>query len=268
MSNKKFYWLKLKEDFFDEDTISYIEEQENGIVYSNFYLKLCLKSLKNEGKLIRIVGDTLIPYDAKSLSKLTGVKTDTVKVAMDLFLKIGLIQILDSGEIYLSQINEMIGSETDKAILMRKKRAKEKLIKQSNSNNVTGLLPECYTEKEIEKEIEKKKDIDIDVAMNEGKEKTPTYKSIVKKYTDNEMLLEALNGFVEMRKKMKGFTTRALELALVKLDKLGTTTEEKTAIVNQSVMNGWKAFYPLKDKQYPQQQKTKKGDGSEYAEFD
>ena len=53
--NKRFYWLKLKEDFFDDETIRYIEEQENGIKYSNFYLKLCLKSLRTDGKLIRLV---------------------------------------------------------------------------------------------------------------------------------------------------------------------------------------------------------------------
>ena len=99
MSAKKYYWLKLKEDFFDDDTIQFIEEQENGILYSNFYLKLCLKSLKNDGKLIRLVGNTLIPYDAKSLSKLTRVDIDTVIVAMELFKRIGLIEVLETGEI-------------------------------------------------------------------------------------------------------------------------------------------------------------------------
>lgn len=84
--NKKYYWLKLKEDFFEDETIKFIEEQENGIKYSNFYLKLCLKSVKTEGKLIRLVGETLIPYDINSLSKLTGVDFDTVRSAMNLFL--------------------------------------------------------------------------------------------------------------------------------------------------------------------------------------
>ena len=51
MSNKKYFWLKLKEDFFEEDTISWIEEQQNGKEYSLFYLKLCLKSLKTNGIL-------------------------------------------------------------------------------------------------------------------------------------------------------------------------------------------------------------------------
>lgn len=147
--NKRFYWLKLKEDFFDDETIRYIEEQENGIKYSNFYLKLCLKSLRTDGKLIRLVGEILIPYDVKSLSSLTGVDVDTVRCAMALFEKIGCVKMLDSGELYISQLSEMVGSETDKARAMRVIRAREKY-----GNNVTRMLPECYPEKDIEKELD------------------------------------------------------------------------------------------------------------------
>ena len=153
--SKKYYWLKLKSDFFDDDTIKFIEEQENGIKYSNFYLKLCLKSLKTDGKLIRLVGETLIPYDINSLSKLTGVEFDTVRSAMQLFESIGLIKVLESGEIYLSQIDELIGSETDKAQMMRRLRAERKL----DSNNVTQMLPEKEIDIEKEKEIKKETDV-------------------------------------------------------------------------------------------------------------
>ena len=147
--NKRFYWLKLKEDFFDDETIRYIEEQENGIKYSNFYLKLCLKSLRTDGKLIRLVGEILIPYDVKSLSSLTGVDVDTVRCAMALFEKIGCVKMLDSGELYISQLSEMVGSETDKARAMRVIRVREKY-----GNDVTRMLPECYPEKDIEKELD------------------------------------------------------------------------------------------------------------------
>ena len=147
--NKRFYWLKLKEDFFDDETIRYIEEQENGIKYSNFYLKLCLKSLRTDGKLIRLVGEILIPYDVKSLSSLTGVAVDTVRCAMALFEKIGCVKMLDSGELYISQLSEMVGSETDKARAMRVIRVREKY-----GNDVTRMLPECYPEKDIEKELD------------------------------------------------------------------------------------------------------------------
>ena len=149
---KRFYWLKLQEDFFEDDTIDFIESQENGEKYCLFYLKLCLKALKSEGKLIRYVGNMLIPYDEKGLAKLTRTDVDTVRCALALFDKIGLVSRLDTGEIFINQLNEMVGTETDKAKLMRQKRAKEKLI----SNNVTPMLPECYTEKEIDIEIEKK----------------------------------------------------------------------------------------------------------------
>lgn len=141
--NKRFYWLKLKEDFFDDETIRFIEEQENGIKYSNFYLKLCLKSLRTDGKLIRLVGEMLIPYDVKSLAALTGVDVDTVRCAMALFQKIGCIKVLDSGELFITQLSELVGSETDKAKLMRMSRARK-----------VTLLPDCYPEKEIEIEQE------------------------------------------------------------------------------------------------------------------
>lgn len=151
--NKRFYWLKLQENFFEDDTIRFIEEQENGIKYSNFYLKLCLKSLRTEGKLIRIVGETLIPYDVKSLSSLTGVDVDTVRCAMALFEKIGCVKVLDSGELFISQLSELVGSETDKAKLMRISRAKK--------NDAVTLLPERYPEyrdKRLELELELEKE--------------------------------------------------------------------------------------------------------------
>lgn len=163
---KRYFWLKLPEEFFDDDTVRFIEEQENGIAYSNFYLKLCLKALKSEGKLIRVVGDKYIPYDTKALSKLTGVPIDTVANAMRLFGEIGLIEFTDTKEIYLRQLNELIGSETEKAKLMRRKRAQEKAQISVMSNNVTKTsnivtnsgnnVQKCYLYKEKEIDIEKK----------------------------------------------------------------------------------------------------------------
>jgi predicted phage replisome organizer len=170
MVAKKYYWLKLKENFFEEDTISWLEEQENGVHYSNFYLKLCLKSLKTNGILVRNVGEILIPYDIKKLAEITHVKLDTAIVAMELFQKIGLVQILDNGEIYLTQLELMVGSETSKAELMRKRREKEKQLELDSGNNVTEMLQNCYTEKEIdinkEKEIQQEKYLSEDVSSN------------------------------------------------------------------------------------------------------
>lgn len=160
-SNKRYYWLKLKDDFFEDDTVAWLEEQENGKDYIIFYLKLCLKSLQDDGKLIRYVGEKLIPYDVRALSKLTNTSADTVAVAMKTFIEIGLIERLESGEIYLTQINEMIGSETDSAKRMRKKRILESTKIQELSTpsqcdtNVQKSDTDIDKDKELDKELKK-----------------------------------------------------------------------------------------------------------------
>ena len=133
--DRKFYWLQLKEDFFEEDAINWLEDQDNGILYSHFYLKLCLKSLRNDGILIRKVGNILVPYDAKKLSEITNTDLDTVIVAMELLKRIGLVEVLESGEIYLTQIENMIGS---KSIGAFKKQQQRQLRKEKENSN---LLP-------------------------------------------------------------------------------------------------------------------------------
>ena len=160
MTTKRYYWLKLNEGFFEDDTMRYLEEQENGKDYIIFYLKLCLKSLSDEGILVRYVGEKLIPYDVPALARLTDTKSDTVAVAMKLFLDIGLIQRYDTGEIYINQINEMIGTETDSAKRMRKKRLLEhqKQLPSQSAHNVQRSDTEIDIDIELEKEIDIEKD--------------------------------------------------------------------------------------------------------------
>ena len=119
----KFYWLQLKEDFFEDDAIEWLEEQKpNGRDYAYFYLKLCLKSLKSNGILIREVGNILIPYDNKKLAELTKMEFDTVCVAMELLKKIGLVEILENGEIYITQLENLIGSVSKGALKKQQQR--------------------------------------------------------------------------------------------------------------------------------------------------
>lgn len=173
--SKRYYWLKLKEDFFEDDTITFIEEQANGEKYTTFYLKLCCKALKYEGRLIRYVGETLIPYDEFSLAMLTKTDVDTVRVALALFQKIGLVERLETGEIYLSQLAEMTGTECDTAARMRRSRARKNqknftplqsydetlhcYNEVTNKRNIVtpkrNNVQKCYTDIEIEKDIDK-----------------------------------------------------------------------------------------------------------------
>jgi len=153
---KRYFWLQLKEDFFDDDTMAYIEDQPNGKEYALIYLKMCLKSLKLDGYLKRVVGNTIIPYDIPTLAKLVNSNVDTVRVAMKMFEQIGLINILDSGEIYMNQIEEMIGSETEAAKQKRLERAKTEnaTLSQDSRKNVAQSKSKSKS-LEIEKDIEK-----------------------------------------------------------------------------------------------------------------
>lgn len=93
--------------------------------------------------------------------------------------------------------------------------------------------------------IKHKRKTETETKKEKQKEKAGIF--LLEDYTDNAELLEALDGFVEMRKKIKApLTEHAFSLLLKKLDGMGNTDEEKAAIVNQSVMNSWKGLFPLK----------------------
>lgn len=75
--------------------------------------------------------------------------------------------------------------------------------------------------------------------------KNKTYIGVLSSYTSDTELLNALSQFVEMRKKMKGYTVHALELNLKTLDKIAVNDEIKIEIVNQSIEKSWKSFFAL-----------------------
>lgn len=215
--NKRYYWLKLKEDFFSDDAIEWLEEQ--GKEYCLFYLKLCLKSIRTNGILIRNVGKMLIPYDVEKLAEITKKNTDTVIVAMELMKKIGLVEILDNGALYLSQLETMVGSESGSAARMRKMREKNKVLSLCDKN--------VTTEKEIEKEKELDKDKEI--------EKENSLSSNSGGMFDFE---EAFNKTFEIYPKKKSYT-KAKD---VWLDKLIGVVEENRADVARLIYGATSAY--------------------------
>ena len=130
---------------------------------------------------------------------------------------------------------------------------KKKLIERENKEYIVGIPNgnQMDTQYSIGEDSLDKNSIYKD----KKDEKEETFKSILDEYTKNKELLESLNGFVEMRKKIKGFTTRALKLSLNKLDSLSNNDQEKIKIVDKTVMNGWKTFYELKDEEKPKESK-------------
>lgn len=137
--NKRFYWIKLRENFFQQETIDWLMEQENGSAYIVLYLKMCLMTANTAGELIRTIGDMTIPYEPKKISQITGFDIDTVNVALSLFRHLGLIEETQEGIPILPEVKNMVGSESASAARVRKYRKKKKAL-QSNTDVTNKAL--------------------------------------------------------------------------------------------------------------------------------
>lgn len=86
---------------------------------------------------------------------------------------------------------------------------------------------------------------DINNTVNNKKE---NIKRKVFDYSDNEQLRQVIFKFIDFRKNIKNpMSEYAITLLLNKLDRLTESEETKIEILNQSILNGWKSVYPLKE---------------------
>ena len=158
-NKEKYYWFKLKDDFFKRHDIKIIKSMPNGKDYVIFYLQLLCESLSHNGKL-RFNEE--IPYSEEMLSVITDTNIDVVRSAMKLFEQLKLVEVMDDQTIYMTKLQSMIGSTTigaeKKQIQLERKR--QELI--GGGTKVEKIPPDIDIEKEkdidIEKEIEKERE--------------------------------------------------------------------------------------------------------------
>ena len=152
--NKKYYYLRLKDNFFDSDELKILESMKDGYLYSNILLKLYLRSLKNDGKL---VVNERIPYSADMLASVTGHQVGTIKQALSVFKDLGLIDVLDNGAIYMLDIQNFIGKGSSEADRKREYRQRIE-TDRTNVRQISDKTPP-EIEIELEKELEIEKEI-------------------------------------------------------------------------------------------------------------
>ena len=153
--NKRYYYMRLKESFFDDDAIKILEAMPDGYLYSNILLKLYLKSLKFNGRLMY---NERIPYNASVLATLTNHSVGVIEKALDIFEQLGLIEVLDNGAIYMLDIQNYIGKSTTEADRKRDYRNRIEEEKKIISGQMSGQNSDKSTPEidiEIEKDIEK-----------------------------------------------------------------------------------------------------------------
>lgn len=154
MADKKYYWLKLKRDFFKRHDIRIIEEMPNGKEYLLFYLKLLVESIDHEGELR--FSDT-VPYNEQMLAVITNTNIDVVRSAMKLFIELKMIEVQDDATIYMAEVNKLIGSEWSSAERMRTLRQKQKALLCDTNVRESDTEKEIEIDKEIDKDKEKYK---------------------------------------------------------------------------------------------------------------
>ena len=160
---KRYFWLKLGKDFFDQKEIKLLRKIAGGDTYTIIYLKILLLSLKNDGK---VYFDGVTNTFAEEIALEIDEDAENVAVCMKFLEQKGLLVYESEDEMNLTALPEMIGSESESARRVRKHRQnkllQEKTLQcntkplQSNKNVTTEI--EIEKEKEIEKELEIEKD--------------------------------------------------------------------------------------------------------------
>ena len=155
-TQQRYYWIKLTDKFLTSDTVDFLMSQKDGANYVVLYQMLCLKSINNNGELSRQIGELIIPFDEEKIQRDTKhFSIDTIRVAMELYKKLGLIYVQDNGILKISNFERLVGSECSSAERVREYRERKRLL-------------QCNTDVTQDKDIRDKildirgKDIDIE----------------------------------------------------------------------------------------------------------
>lgn len=183
--NKKYYYMRLKENFFDSDEMIILENMDNGdgIIYSNILLKLYLRSLKYEG---RLMFNERIPFNPQMLSTIVRHPVGVVEKALKAFVDLGLVEVMDNGAIYMLDIQNFIGKTSTEADRQREYQAR--IAKEKNPvRNLTGNIQEISdkTTPELELEIERELKIEKEVEASTATSTNSDFQNLMELYQTN-----------------------------------------------------------------------------------
>ncbi|MCF4964637.1 phage replisome organizer N-terminal domain-containing protein [Streptococcus sp. GS001] len=207
-SNKRYYWLQLKENFFNSKEMKLMRKLPGGEEITIIYLKIMLTSLENEGVIFY---EGLAEDLAEELALEIGEDVESIRMALMFMEKKRLITTNDNYSYKLEQVPELVGSETASARRVRKHRESKRLL-QSN-NEVTKCIGEIDIDIDIDKEI----DIDIDKEIDIDLEKN-TLKIIADEYQSriaplDGIQFESLKDFIALDGMEPDVILKAISLA-------------------------------------------------------
>ena len=137
MTEDKFYWIKLRTNFYRKKEIDYLLSLEDGASYVVIYIQLCFSAANNGGRLEEKIGEITIPYTTKKIAlDLKYFSEDIIDKALTLFKQLGLI-CEEEGILKIVNFGKMVGSESASKSAINKRNQREKAKeKGKNEDNV------------------------------------------------------------------------------------------------------------------------------------
>lgn len=243
--NRRFYWMKLPNDYFRQLFQRKMRKQTGGIEMQLIYLKMLLYSIDK---------DAVIPfqgvYDSieEELAEELGEESEMVKETIN-FLEVNERLEWTENGIFLPEALERVGSEGTSAERMRNMRRRRASQCDNSVTASDGSVTECNTSVQsgdVEKEIGIEKDKDKEVEKEKKKKK----KVAASAYVDDPELNTAICDFVEHRKKLrKPMTDKAIALFVRHLQGMTDNVQDQINLINTAIERGWQTVYPAKEEQ-------------------
>ena len=160
IENRRYYYLKLKESFYNSETMVVLESMPDGLLYSNLLMKMYLMSLKSNG--ILMLNDH-IPHTPQTIATYTRHQVGTVEKALRVFIELGLIEILTDGAYYMCDIQLLIGQSSTEGERKKQARVRLQLQKLLPPAEVDTCPPNDVVDKcppilELEKDLDTEKE--------------------------------------------------------------------------------------------------------------
>ena len=210
MSEKRYYWLKLKDDFFNQKEIKKLRKIAGGDTYTIIYLKLQLLSLQNEGVIAyEGIEDNFVDEMALTLDE----DVENVRVTILYLQKVGFLEEISADEFILPKAVESIGSESSVAARVRKHRDKQK-----------ALL--CNTQV-----TKSNTEIEIDIEKDKKNIYTPEFEEFYKLYPNPQ---NKQRSFKNWKKQLKNETIERLMQAATNYKKLVESENRERQYIKSS----------------------------------
>lgn len=248
-SGKRYYWIKLKESFMTSDAVDFMMSQPGGANYVVLYQMLCLKTINTDGRLSRQIGEVIIPYDIEKIRRdCKWFSTDTVRIALDLYKRFGLIYEDVDGTLILTEHKQLVGSETDWAAKKQRQRNEARALPSGDNvpTNVPQNVPIDNRDIDIKRldtrERVKEEDVVVGNPFGDNDDKRPDLNSVEIYATSNLQYLSPYN-MEELISFRESLPDDLIRYAIDQACANGVRTYAYTrSILNSYVSNGFKCI--------------------------